>query len=174
METSDETHWIREIAKTQYKTVEKNIAEAARSGYMIALDEFLGNGTWNRKFLKRTHLIGAYSSSGDLIGQGMFGPSAICRTESLVMGCYILVDSERKYQGLEEVMVENMIEIARKLEFEGILFDVYRTETKFVALLLDMGFKVTGSLPECGYMKDAGYVDSLLLYKEFTVGSSKL
>lgn len=94
--------------------------------------------------------------------------------QSLVMGCYILVDSERKYQGLEEVMVENMIEIARKLEFEGILFDVYRTETKFVALLLDMGFKVTGSLPECGYMKDAGYVDSLLLYKEFTVGSSKL
>ena len=154
--------------------MEKNIAEAARSGYMIALDEFFENGVWNRKFLKRTYLIGAYNSNGDLIGQGMFGPSAICRTESLVMGCYILVDPKGRYQGLEEVMVENMIEIARNLEFEGILFDVYRTETKFVALLLDLGFKVTGSLPECGYLKDVGYVDSLLLYKEFIVGSSKL
>ena len=57
------------------------------------------------------------------------------------MGCYILVDPKSRYQGLEEVMVENIIEIARNLEFEGILFDVYRTEAKFVALLLDLGLK---------------------------------
>ena len=76
--------------------------------------------------------------------------------------------------GLESILVEAMINISKELKFEGLLLDVYQTEWKFMGLLMDMGFKVTGSLPKCGYVKGKGYVDSILLYKEFIVGSCKL
>ena len=174
LKTTNESYCVREITESEYLTAEKNIARAAKSGYMIALDEFLDNGSWNRKFLKETHVVGVFNSNENFIAQCMIGPSAICRTESLVMGCYVLVSPEHQNQGLEQVLIEQMIFIARKLKFEGILFDVYRTEFKLMTLLIEMGFKITGSLPECGYIKDAGYVDSLLLYYEFVIGSSKL
>ena len=172
--SSNEKFHIQEVPKSEYVVVENYIANAARSGNMIAADEFVDSGAWNRKFLKKTYLLGVYNTKGFLAGLGMFGPSAICRTESLVMGGYVLLNSEYQYQGLETLLVENMTDIAKKLDFEGILFDVYRTEATFISLLMNMGFKITGSLPECGYMKNTGYVDSLLLYKEFVIGSSKL
>ena len=172
--TSREKYQIKEVPKSDYVVVENCIANAAKSEYMIAVDEFLDNGVWNRKLLKKTHLVGIYNSKGHLVALSLFGPSAICRTESLVMGGYVLVNSQHQYQGLEIALVENLTDIAKKLDFEGIAFDIYRTETRFISLLMDMGFKITGSLPEYGYMKDVGYVDSLLLYKEFVIGSSKL
>ena len=150
------------------------IRNLAETGRMIGIDEFTHSGLWNRKFLRKTYVLGAYNNKNKLLGVALFGPSSITRTDSIIMSGYIILDLGHHLLGLESILVEAMINISKELKFEGLLLDVYQTEWKFMGLLMDMGFKVTGSLPKCGYVKGKGYVDSILLYKEFIVGSCKL
>ena len=150
------------------------IRNSAESGKMVGIDEFTKTGLWNRKFLRKTYILGVYNNKNKLAGVALFGPSSITRTDSIIMSGYIILDHDHQFLGLESILVEAMINISKELNFEGLLLDVYQTELKFIGLLMDMGFKVTGSLPKCGFVKGKGYVDSILLYKEFIVGSCKL
>ena len=165
---------IRELPRAEYSLVENMIRNLAETGRMIGIDEFTHSGLWNRKFLRKTYVLGAYNNKNKLLGVALFGPSSITRTDSIIMSGYIILDLGHHLLGLESILVEAMINISKELKFEGLLLDVYQTEWKFMGLLMDMGFKVTGSLPKCGYVKGKGYVDSILLYKEFIVGSCKL
>ena len=165
---------IQEVSAAEYSQVECKIRNAAESGSMIGLDELTDSGLWNRSFLRKTHVLGTYNEKNEMVGVALFGPSSICRTDSIIISGYVILDQRYQFQGLESVLVETIIDISKKLSFEGVLLDVYRTEWKFIGLLMDMGFKVTGSLPKCGYLKGKGYIDSVLLYKEFVIGSSKL
>ncbi len=162
------------LGEAEAEKAENFIRKSAREGHVMALDEFLDNGIWNRKLLKETHVVGIFDTKNDLVGLMLFGASGVCRTESLVMGGYLLLEKGHRVEPVQRRLMDIMTDIARTLSFEGVLLDVYRTETDFMSLLLDLGFKVSGTLPECGYVKDKGYVDSVLLYKEFVVGSSKL
>lgn len=163
---------LRKLSGSECTVVENVIRDAASRGFMIGLDEFFDNGVWNRKFLRETSVLGV--NSEELLGVVLFGPSAICRTESVVMGAYVLLKAKSAYQAIATALVDKLTRIAKILNYEGLILDVYRTEMEFVALMLDMGFKIVGSLPDCGYVKGRGYTDSLLLYKEFVIGSSKL
>ena len=157
------------------------IRNAAESGRMMSgIDEFTHSGLNNLEPKvshenSKTYVMGAYNHENNiLLGVAVFGPSSITRTDSIIMSGYIILDLDHHFLGLESILVEAMINISKELKFEGLLLDVYQTEWKFIGLLMDMGYKVTGSLPKCGYVKGKGYVDSILLYKEFIVGSCKL
>ena len=165
---------IKEPSSAEYSLVETMVRNSAESGKMIGIDEFTETGLWNRKFLRKTYILGAYNNQNKLAGVALFGPSSITRTDSIIMSGYIILDQDHQFLGLESILVEAVINISKELDFEGLLLDVYQTELKFIGLLMDMGFKVTGSLPKCGFVKGKGNVDSILLYKEFIVGSCKL
>ena len=127
---------IRELPRAEYSPVENMIRNAAESGRMIGIDEFTHSGLWNRMFLRKTYVMGAYSHENNiLLGVAVFGPSSITRTDSIIMSGYIILDLVHHFLGLESILVEAMINISKELKFEGLLLDVYQTEWKFMALL---------------------------------------
>ena len=171
---SDEILLVKEVPRDDYLPVEKIIRRAASSGRVFGIDEFTEKGLWNRKFLRRTYVLGLYNVVNDLQGVVLFGPSSICRTDSVLVSGYIALEPDCRHKGIETQLMRLVEKLTQQLNFEGVLMDVFRTEFEFMSLLMDMGYTVTGSLPKCGFVKGKGHTDSLLLYKEFVIGSSKL
>ena len=63
--------------------------------------------------------------------------------------------------------------------FKSVLTDVFLTKTAGIQLAQYFDMNIVGSIPQCGFVKDHGYVDRLLLYKainhlKVSVQSSKL
>ena len=164
--------FLQEAAPSDYPAVELMIQQAATRGHIVAMDEFLSNGMWNRKFLHQTHIIIAlHESSSEPIGLALFGASKICRTETVLVSGYVIAMPGYETSDLDRHLLETLETEARVLEYEGVLLDVYQTDRKLMGVALELGYHITGSLPHCGYVKDVGYTDSVLFYKEFSIGS---
>ncbi len=167
--------YLQEAAHDDYPAVELIIQQAATRGHVIAMDEFLPNGMWNRKFLHQTHIIIAlHESSSDPIGLALFGASKICRTETVLVSGYVITTPGYETSDLDRYLLDTIETEAKALGYEGVLLDVYQTDRTLVNVALQLGYHITGSLPHCGYVKDVGYTDSVLFYKEFSIGSCHL
>ncbi len=159
---------LRQARLEDVLTVEGLIRKAAREGTGFGLDEFTSQGLFNRKFLRETSLlIASWEDGGQPIGAVLLGPSAVCRSTNLLMNFYLLVDCEQRRHGIGTGLFHQMELLANRLEYEGILLDVYQSDGKALEWLQKQGYHVTASLPDCGYIKGQGYVNCLLLYKDF-------
>ena len=166
---------IEEAVPEDYLTIEEMIRQSALEGRGFGLDEFTENGLFNRNLLRNSHAVVARLEPGGLpIGVALAGASAVCRVESKLMNAYIVISPTYRGNGVGTVLMETLVDIAKSLGYEGMLIDVYQTESKTISWSKKMGFRVTGSLPESGYVKGHGFVDVLLLYREFKFDGSKL
>ena len=166
---------VEEAMPEDYLAIEEMIRHSAMEGRGFGLDEFTKTGVFNRNLLRNSHAVVARLEHGGApIAATIFGTSAVCRTENKLMGGYIVVSTSHRGSGVGTKLMNTLVVIAKTLGYEGMLMDVYRSESRTISWSKRMGFYVTGSLPDCGYVKDQGYVDSLLLYREFKFDTSKL
>ncbi len=168
---------VEEASPEDYLTIEGFIRQAALEGHGFGVDEFTDSGTFNRNLFrdKRTHAVVARTGSdGRIVGAVIFGTNSVCRTENQLMGGYIAVPTEHRGVGVGTLLANTLIDTARSLRYEGVLLDVYQSESRTIAWSTRLGFHVTGSLPHCGYVRRQGYVDSLLFCREFKFDSADL
>ncbi len=174
---SGKTVVVEEAREQDYIAIEELIREAATEGRGFGLDEFAPTGAFNRNLFRdrRSHAAVVRLSPSDApIAALVFGTSAVCRTENKLMSGYIAVSKLHRGSGVGTLLLKTLINTAKTLGFEGVLFDVYQTESRTISWSKRHGFHVTGSLPECGYVKNQGFVDALLMYREFQFDYSKL
>ena len=156
------------IAKQDALIVEEMIRSAARDGTGFGLDEFTSQGVFNRKFLRETTiLVASWEDGGQPIGTMLLGPSAVCRSANLLMNFYLIVEPGHRHNGVGTCLSTQMELLANRLGYEGILLDLYQCDVTALEWLRKRDYRVTGSLPDCGYIKGRGYVDCVLLYKDF-------
>ena len=166
---------IEEAVPEDYLTIEEMIRQSALEGRGFGLDEFTENGLFNRNLLRNSHAVVARLQPGGLpVGIALAGASAVCRVESKLMNAYIVIKPTYRGNGVGTALMGTLVDVAKSLRYEGMLMDVYQTESKTISWSKKMGFRVTGSLPESGYVKGQGFVDTLLLYREFKFDGSKL
>ena len=167
-----QTIYIEEADPNEYITIEEMIRQSAREGRGFGLDEFTETGLFNRKLLRNSHAVVARLEPGGApVGVTVSGTSAVCRVENKLMNGYIVISPSFRGKSVGTALMKTLVNVAKSLGYEGMLIDVYQTESRTISWSKKLGFCVTGSLPECGYVKGQGFVDALLLYREFKFDS---
>ena len=166
--------YVEEAAPGEYLMIEEMIKQSAREGRGFGPDEFTETGLFNRRLLRNrnSHAVIAHlEPGGPPIGVSLIGTSAVCRVENKLMNGYMVISPSHRGKGVGSALMNALVDVAKSLEYEGMLIDVYQTESRTISWSKKMGFCVAGSLPECGYVKGQGFVDVLLLYREFKFDS---
>ena len=153
----------------QFIQMEHLIRQEAEEGTGFAIDEFTGDGFFNRQLLRKSQeIVITERSGGEPIAAAIFGQSAICRTVSPMGGGYVLVKKEYRRQGIGNALLNFVLEELERQNYKGFLTDVFPHCGGFLHILLSNGFFVTGSIPKVAYVKGQGLTHSLIVYKDFT------
>jgi L-amino acid N-acyltransferase YncA len=83
-----------------------------------------------------------------------------------VCNCGYIVSSAARGRGVASAMCEHSQEIARKLGYQAMQFNiVVSTNETAVRLWTKLGFATVGRLPKAFRHRTLGYVDALVMYK---------
>lgn len=150
--------------------VERAIHEAACKGNGFCMDELTPEGFFNAKLLwDKNILVAKYPGSGEVLAAVLFGPSALCRSPGTPqVGGYMLLKEKYRNQGMGTALMDYCISLAQFLNYKGILIDVLAMNYKAQCMAIKSGFKIVGTLPNCGYVKGRGLTDSIMFYHNFS------
>lgn len=165
-------------------TVEKMIRRSALKGDGgFALDEFQPNGLFNRNLFKTASTVVfrgrlesegtrltdvGHSSDEKIVAAAIFGASNVCRSATPELAClYVIVDPLIRCVGIGRAVQAYMERFVLERGFKGVLSDIFATNKAGISMSMNAGYIVTGSLPNCGYIKGKGMTNSLLVYKRF-------
>ena len=77
----------------------------ANQGEYFAVDEFNGDGYFNRRHLLKTHIVTAVMPDGQLAGAALFGPESVCRSEDIPNAkVYLFILPQYRTQGLGKLL----------------------------------------------------------------------
>ncbi len=170
--SGEQTLYLREAGRDDVMTVESLIRDSALQGQGFGIDEFTEQGIFNRKLLRRTScIVGSLHENGPVIAAVLLGPSAVCRGATQLLNFYPIVAKEYRRHGIANILLEEVELFAREVGYEGILLEVYQSDSAVLQWFSKHNYHVTASLPECGYLKGQGYTNLLLLYKDFYITS---
>ena len=89
---------------------------------------------------------------------------------SHVCNCGYIVSEQERGQGVASGMCEHSQQMALKLGFKAMQFNlVVSTNKGAIRLWKKLGFQIIGTLPKAYKSKKAGYIDALVMYKHFEV-----
>ncbi len=146
--------------------IESIFKNAARNSEGIGLDEFTDEGYFNRKFFREADLMLAENTQGDIVGASMFGPSALSRMATPVIGhCYLAVDPSNRRQGIGKALIKYTMDLLKREGHKGIFSDAYVNNNQMLKLMGSLKYTILGSMPKCGLIAENGLTDSLLLYR---------
>lgn len=85
---------------------------------------------------------------------------------SHIANCSYMVSDKARGLGIGKAMAKHSIELAKKLGFIGMQFNiVVSTNENAVNLWKSLGFEIIGATPKGFKHKELGYVDSYIMYK---------
>ncbi len=100
-----------------------------------------------------------------LVGAFFLRPNHPGRCSHIANGGFI-VHPDWRGQGLGRFMGEAALEIAAKLHFQAIQFNlVFANNLPSLKLWLSLGFTIVGRIPQAVALDDGGYEDALLLHR---------
>ena len=139
---------------------------AAEQSDGFAIDEFNEKGHFNRKFFYDSNVVVAKTSDDVIVATAIFGPNKLCRARNeKQIAIYTLVNPDFRRKGLGSAFLKYFSKEAKKAGCTSILTDAFATNVAAHQLLYKNDFIITGTLPQCGMLKNKGYTDSFLFWR---------
>ena len=151
------------------------ICAAALKGDNIGLDEFPDEATLRQVIELSDAYIGQDPVTGAMKALMVIEPSNLCRSEwPLYADAYLVIEQEVYDKKVYGAIVRLMVQFIADLGYEGMLVNTFSRHTTSIHALRNEGFLVVGSLPFSGYLANKGWAESLVLFKDLTVGGIKV
>jgi L-amino acid N-acyltransferase YncA len=83
--------------------------------------------------------------------------------------CNLIVRMDYRSKGLGDLMMERVVRMGRRLGYEAINGWVYVTNPASIKLFKRYGFVEVGRLPRAANLKEIGFTDVLILYKDLSL-----
>ncbi len=139
---------------------------AAMKGDGFALDEFTSKGSLNRKFFTKPDVIIAENVSGNIIGTAIVGKTKLTRDDNNIGHCYVATDDKYQGQGIGKALLDYSLTTMQQQKYKGCIIDTFINNHKMHKLLTKRDFRVYGTIPLAGYVKNQGPTDSWLFYRD--------
>jgi len=158
---------IRKYKQSDWNQIWKIIKPVFRSGetyaYSPEITEKDAHAVWIKApeetyvFVSENNkIIGTYFIKANQPGLG-----------SHVCNCGYIVSEEERGHGVASRMCEHSQEIAMKLSFKAMQYNLVVSTNKYaINVWTNHGFQTIGVLPKAFRSKKYGYVDALVMYKE--------
>ena len=157
---------VRGANNVEAERVEELIRQCAESGDGFNIDEFCPeDGHFLHKFIHQPRVIVATDIQDEIRGAAIFGFSELSRFPGSLFGAYFVVREGDRRKGIGGELLKTVEEFCQQENCDTLFFDVFTNNHAGILFLKKYQFLVTGCIPQCGYVVNHGFTDSLLMFK---------
>ncbi len=122
---------------------------------------------FHRRFLEpQSQVYVTHSSEGEVTGGFAIKPNFCGRADHIANGAY-MVKKTHQGQGIGTLLVKASLEIAKKLGFRAIQFNMVLSQNLIaVRLYQKLGFSIIGTIPEAIRNSDGSFQDGYIFYQK--------
>ena len=163
---NNESIILKGATRSEVQEVEQMVRNCAKIGDGFNLDEFCpDDGHFLHKFIHEPKVVIATDHHGNIKGAAICGYSTLSRIPGSLYGAYFIAKETERRKGIADALLEMVTEICKSDNCDTMILDVYCNNVVAKQWLDKRGFLATASIPQCGYVVNNGYTNSVLMYK---------